>query len=162
MAAATTIIAGVGLAFSFQQSRQQAKQQKKAANAARKQEEIRSTQARKQAIREAAVRRAQIVANSSAAGLQSSSGAMGGIGAIGSTLAGNYGAAQMMSQQSQLQAIATTKANQFGSNAQMFGDIAGFANSGQLANVWGTAPGANDFGQMTRGSGVQGFIGRNF
>ena len=60
---AALVVAGLGAAASFQQGRQQAKQQKKAAAAQRRAEGIRAVKARKESIREASIKRAQLVAN---------------------------------------------------------------------------------------------------
>lgn len=127
MAVTSTIIAGVSLATGFQQQKQAQKQQKKAANAARKAENIKATQARKQSIREANIKRAQIVANTTASGLAGSSGAQGGISSIGSQLEGNFSTSQALSQQYAIQSNATQKATQFASNASTFNDIGSLA-----------------------------------
>ena len=128
--AAGWIALGVGAAsagLSYQQSQQQARQQKKAAAAQRRAEEIRAAQARRAAVREASIKRAQIIASTTATGTQETSGAMGGISSIGSTLAGNIQTADAIQEQYGIASVANTKASQAGANAGAFGDISGLA-----------------------------------
>ena len=119
----------VSAGLSYQQGQQQAKQQKKAAAAQRRAEEIKAAKARKDAVREASIKRAQIIANTSASGTQETSGAMGGISSIGSTLAGNIQTADALQEQYGIASVAGAKASQANANAGAFGDISGLAFS---------------------------------
>ena len=100
MAIATTTalaIAGAGLALSAAGTYMSYRGQKKAADAQAQQQALSVRRSRRQAIREAQIRRAQTTAVTGAAGGLTGSGYAGGIGSLGSQLATNFGFGTQMS-----------------------------------------------------------------
>lgn len=97
VATAALIVAGVGLALGAAGTYTSYKGQKKAAEAQAKQQALSVRRSRRQAIREAQIRRAQATAVTGAAGGLTGSGYAGGIGSLGSQLATNFGFGTQMS-----------------------------------------------------------------
>ena len=71
--------------------------QKKAASAQREQQAVATRRSRRQAIREAQIRRAQSVSSAQASGTLNSSGAAGGIGSLSSQVGSEMGYSTQMS-----------------------------------------------------------------
>ena len=90
-------IAGAGLALSAAGTHMSYRGQKKAAEAQAQQQALSVRRSRRQAIREAQIRRAQTTAVTGAAGGLTGSGYAGGIGSLGSQLATNFGFGTQMS-----------------------------------------------------------------
>lgn len=115
--------------------------QKKAAAASTRQQELVAARDRRQAIREAQIRRAQGMSSAQAMGVAGSSVSGGGAASIGSQLGSTLG---FSSQMSGLSANITRLSSQ----ASMYGDIAGLAAGGfnaldgwtQLSNKFGGKP----------------------
>lgn len=107
--------------------------QKKASDAAREQQQIGSRRSRRQAIREAQIRRAQTLAVAGGAGGLTGSAVAGGIGSLGSQLASNFGYSSQMSGLSSLINMGQQQAG-FGQGLQALGQqvqsIAAFAAGG--------------------------------
>jgi hypothetical protein len=97
--------------------------QKKAAAASNRQQELVAARDRRQAIREAQIRRAQGLASSQAMGVGGSSLTGGGSSSIGSQVGSTLGFSSQMSGLS-------TNITRLSSRASMFGDIAGLAGMG--------------------------------
>lgn len=97
--------------------------QKKAAAASTRQQELVAARDRRQAIREAQIRRAQGMSSAQAMGVAGSSVSGGGAASIGSQLGSTLG---FSSQMSGLSANITRLSSQ----ASMYGDIAGLAAGG--------------------------------
>jgi hypothetical protein len=97
--------------------------QKKAAAASTRQQELVAARDRRQAIREAQIRRAQGTASAQAMGVASSSLTGGGSSSIGSQLGSTLGFSSQMSGLS-------NNITRLSSRASMFGDIAGLAGMG--------------------------------
>lgn len=91
------VIAGAGLALSAGGTYMSYRGQKKAAEAQAQQQALSVRRSRRQAIREAQIRRAQTTAVTGAAGGLTGSGYAGGIGSLGSQLATNFGFGTQMS-----------------------------------------------------------------
>ena len=141
MQAAALIIAAVGTAASIQQSsaaRQDQKKARDAQNAARgeqqAQQNAEAAQARRQQMREARIKRAQVLQASENTGTEGSSGEIGAVGSINTQLGSNIGLSQGNIERSQriggfgqeasnFMADAQTHANR----AQMIGQVTIFA-----------------------------------
>lgn len=90
-------LAAAGLALAAAGTYMSYRGQKKAADAAQKQQQITSRRSKRQAIREAQIRRAQTLAAAGGAGGLTGSAVAGGIGSLGSQLASNFGYSSQMS-----------------------------------------------------------------
>jgi len=90
-------VAGAGLVASGAGTYMSYRGQKKAAEAQAQQQALSVRRSRRQAIREAQIRRAQTTAVTGAAGGLTGSGYAGGIGSLGSQLATNFGFGTQMS-----------------------------------------------------------------
>jgi hypothetical protein len=97
--------------------------QKKAAAASNRQQELVAARDRRQAIREAQIRRAQGLASSQAMGVGGSSLTGGGSSSIGSQVGSTLGFSSQMSGLS-------SNITRLSSKASMYGDIAGLAGMG--------------------------------
>jgi hypothetical protein len=102
---------------------QAGKAQKRAAAEQQKQQELVAARDRRQAIREAQIRRAQGLASAQAMGVSGGSLTGGGSSSIGSQLGSTLGFSSQMSGLS-------TNITRLSSKASMFGDIAGLAGMG--------------------------------
>jgi len=129
----TAVAAVVGAVSSVRS----ANAQKKAGEAAQKQQEIQSSASRRAAIREMQIKRAQTVASAQAAGVVGGSGVSGGLSSLGSQVGANLGYSSQMSGLSR-------EISMYNMQAQKYSDIAGFAGTvfqglggfGQLSNVF--------------------------
>ena len=97
--------------------------QRKAAAASTRQQELVAARDRRQAIREAQIRRAQGLASAQALGISGGSLTGGGSASIGSQLGGTLGFSSEMSGLS-------SRITRLSSQASMYGDIAGLAAGG--------------------------------
>lgn len=88
---ALLVVAAVGTVSSIQQQQQARKEQKKARNEQEAMNAERSAAERRQQVREERIRRARIEQSSANTGTTDSSGALGSVGGLGSTLASNLG-----------------------------------------------------------------------
>jgi hypothetical protein len=111
---ATVAVAGTAKSISLQ---------KKAAATSQRQQELVSARDRRQAIREAQIRRAQGLASAQALGVVGSSLTGGGSASIGSQLGSTLGFSSQMSGLS-------SRITRLSSQASMYGDIAGLAAGG--------------------------------
>ena len=93
--------------------------QRKASNAAQKQQELQVARQRRQGIREAILKRSQAQASAQGLGAGSSSGAFGGIGAIGSQLGSNLGYGTQQTALSRIQTVQGQKAATWGAVADI-------------------------------------------
>lgn len=139
--AVAAIVAVVGAGVSIQEQQEAKKEQKKAFAEQRKvraeqkaQNEAAASQERRKQLREERIRRAKILAASEAAGTVGSSGEVGALGGLSTTLSANLGAnraalnsASDISLFSQNAANFTSAADQANANAQMAGQISSLA-----------------------------------
>lgn len=125
-------VAGVaGTVLSYTQQNKQAKLQQR-------QQALATRRSRRQAIRQAQITRAQATASAQGAGALQSSGARGGIGAIGSQLGEQLGFSTQMSGLSRDIASAASKASLFGSIGQL--GFTAFSSLGGFEQLQQTAP----------------------
>ena len=144
MAAFSTIAAIAAVAatgYSIQQQQEAKKEQKKVAKEQRKiqseqraQNEAAASQERRKQLREERIRRSKILASSEAVGAAGSSGEVGALGGLSTTLSSNFGtnlaslnSAANISLFSQNAANFSSAADQANANAQMGGQVAGLA-----------------------------------
>lgn len=139
--AVAAVIAIAGTGYSIQQQQEAKKEQKKAANEQRKiqseqraQNEAAASQERRKQLREERIRRSKILAASEAAGTVGSSGEVGALGSLSTTLSSNLGSnraalnsASDISLFSQNAANFTSAANQANANAQMGAQVSSLA-----------------------------------
>ena len=134
-------LAAAGLALAAAGTYMSYRGQKKAADAAQKQQQITSRRSKRQAIREAQIRRAQTLAAAGGAGGLTGSAVAGGIGSLGSQLASNFGYSSQMSGLSSLINMGQQQAG-FGKGLQALGQqvqsLAKFAAGGGFGG--GTEP----------------------
>lgn len=114
----TAVAAVVGAVSSVRS----ANAQKKAGEAAQKQQEIQSSASRRAAIREMQIKRAQTVASAQAAGVVGGSGVSGGLSSLGSQVGANLGYSSQMSGLSK-------EISMYNMQAQTSGAIAGVAGT---------------------------------
>jgi len=114
----TAVAAVVGAVSSVRS----ANAQKKAGEAAQKQQEIQSSASRRAAIREMQIKRAQTVASAQAAGVVGGSGVSGGLSSLGSQVGANLGYSSQMSGLSR-------EISMNNMNAQKYSNIAGFSGT---------------------------------
>lgn len=148
MAALTTAalfgLAAGATAYSVQKSEnaedaqyEAANEQKKAIRSQQSQNEAQAAQERRRQIREERIRRARILATSSASGTVASSGEIGAIGSLSTQLSSNIGfnkgainTANDISLFNQRASDFTSEANKLGAESQMWGQIGSLAMSG--------------------------------
>jgi hypothetical protein len=128
------ILGGIGAIINVFSGMAQANATKQAANAQKEankvqaaQQEVQSTESRRQRVREARIRRAQIIAASENQGTSGSSGAVGAVGALSSNLSGMFSSS-----------LGDSKANAgINTNLQKAADYTANANAiGAWANVF--------------------------
>ena len=139
--AAAVGAAVVGTAYSIQQQQEAKKERKKAANEQRKiqseqraQNEAAASQERRKQLREERIRRSKILASAQATGTAWSSGEVGALGGLSTTLSSNLGlnraalnSAYDISLFSQNAANFTSAANQADANAQIGAQVSSLA-----------------------------------
>lgn len=122
MAAFTTILAATAVAatgYSVVQGQKAAKAQRAAANTQIQMQQQQAARERRSAIRANLVRRAQLRAQAVAAGVETSSGALGGQTSLSSQLGANLGFGSMMSGLSQEYTQLTAQAADYSARSQM-------------------------------------------
>ena len=119
--------------------------QKKAAEAQAQQQALSVRRSRRQAIREAQIRRAQTTAVAGAAGGLTGSGYAGGIGSLGSQLATNFGFGTQMSG---LSSVVNRGMQQAGLGSAVT-SIGNLATQAGLAFSSPTSSATEDFGRTT-------------
>lgn len=113
----------------------QAKASKRAAALQQQQQQVATRRSRRQAIREAQVRRAQAIAGAASLGALQSSGIQGGISSLGSQLGSELGFSTQMSGLSRGISSAQASAQQSGMFGQLgFGAFQALGGLGQLRN----------------------------
>ena len=122
-------IALIGAVASVAFTMKAAKEQKKAAAAQQKQQEVSAARSRRQAAREAQIKKAKALASAEAMGAAGSSGASGGIGSIGSQLGEGLGHSTQMGGLSKQIGHHQSKANTFGAFAGIGGNLFNFGMS---------------------------------
>lgn len=110
---AVASVAGTAIAYSSQ---------KKASRTAQRQQELQTARERRQAIREAQIRRAQTAAAASAQGATGSSSVSGGMSSLGSQLGSGLGFSTAMSAMS-------SDINRYNQRAQTWSAIAGIGSN---------------------------------
>ncbi len=169
---AALVIAGVSLAVgiagsvaSYMQQQKAAKQQKKARNEALRKEEAQVRRQRRQAIREAQIKRAQVVNFGEATGTGGSSSVDAATGSIGSQLGSNIGFGNMMSSFNANIAMHEQKALDAQQRASTFQGIAdlGFqvagAAAGSIGSFGGGPTGGTSFNASGTSRGLSGGFG---
>jgi hypothetical protein len=138
MAVAATI-AAVGAAASIHQGRQAAKAQRKAGAAQQRIADAQTARERRGQVREARIRRAEVISQAEATGASGSSGAMGATSSIQSQLGSNLGHINYVQGQSQYASRQLQQAAKFQSNA---------ATAQAVSNLAGKFAGPDDFKNM--------------
>jgi hypothetical protein len=119
MAAFSTIALGAlaigGLALSGYSAYAGYQAQKKSANAQAEQQRVATRRSRRSAIRERAIRSSELVARANAFGSADSTGAIGGVGSLGSQLGSGLGYSTQMSGLSGIISNQATRASMFNS-----------------------------------------------
>ena len=131
------ITAAVGTGVSVSESRQAAKQQRKAQKLSQRRADLEAARARREQVREARIRRAEIISRSTAVGGAGSSAEAGATGSVQSQLGANLGFLGRTQQLSRGISQASGRAAQAQSRAATAGAIGGFA--GQFADFKQTA-----------------------
>ena len=147
MAAVSTLLAigslvvAAGSAYaSYQQGQKSARAQKNARqvalaeNAARQQQDIRNQ------VRQERVRRAQILQASQNTGVGMSSGAIGGVSALGTQVGAYIGSASRLTNSNNAIGFFNQEAQDASNRASIFGQVSGLAFTG--ANIFGSQAGA--------------------
>jgi len=138
MAAISTILAATAVAatgYSVVQGQKAAKAQRAAAGKQIEMQQQQAARERRSAIRANIIRRAQLQAQAQAAGVETSSGVLGGLTSLSSQLGANLGFGSMMSGLSQQYTGLTAQAADYSARSQMGSAIAGFAFQGAQATV---------------------------
>lgn len=143
-------IAAAGTAYNIYQGRQANKAQKRAAGIQRRQAAAEEARARRAQIAEARRKRATVVNNAVAGGVQESSGFTGGLGSLRSQLGGNLGFMDQSSARSSMFERFVGKANSATQKANIGSAVAGVAMQG--ASMFG-APSAASASARQAGSG---------
>lgn len=121
------ITAGISLVASAVQTRKQAKAQRKSSKAAQRSADIQASRERREAIRQARVRRADLLTQSANTGAAGSSSEAGAIGALQGQLGSNIGTSFQTQALSAEQSSANRASVKAGTQASMFGTVGSFA-----------------------------------
>lgn len=133
MAAFTTILAATAVAstaYSVVQGQKAAKAQRAAAGKQIEMQQQQAARERRSAIRANLIRRSQMKAQAVAAGVETSSGFLGGQTSLSSQLGANLGFGSTMSGLSQEYTQLTAQAADYSARSQMGSAVAGFAFQG--------------------------------
>lgn len=129
MAAFSSIALAVGAAASVVGTVSSIRAQKKQARAQQKQQTLQHRQSQRQAVRQAQIQRASLVAGAAGAGAGGSSGAAGGIGGITSPLGSALGYGTQMSALSGIISTQAQKAANFNALSSLGGSLMNYGLS---------------------------------
>lgn len=137
--AAVTAVAGT--AASVLSSQQQASAQKKQIEAQRRMADIENARQRREAVRQARIARASVVAQGETQGVSGSTGVAGGVAGIQGQEAYNLSFLNQMQNLNQQAAVFSQQAADAGAMSQMFGQVAStaykdFGGREQIAKVF--------------------------
>lgn len=128
-AAAGLALSAAGTAYSMHQQNKQGKLAEKAADQANNLAELENRKARIRAVRDARIKRANMMAQGQAAGAQFSSGVAGGTSSIGSQLGSNIGFQQTRTGVSQNIANLQNQGQQAANKGQIGSAFAGIGDT---------------------------------
>lgn len=133
MAAVSTIIAGIGLGLTAVGTVNQMQAQRKATSAQKKMRNLETARQRREQIRQARIARANIASGAVASGTERTSGAISGMGQIGTQLGSNLSFMDSVGAQANIAGDAMSSANMWGGVANIGSSI--FSNAGTLADL---------------------------
>lgn len=142
-------LSAAGTAFSVYQGNQAAKDQKKAMKAQQRASDLKAARERVQAVREARIRRASVVASAGQTGTGMSSGVAGGTGSIQSQLGGNLNFSLGQQALGREATSANISAAGHQADANMWSAVAGLGgsligNSQQVSSLFSPSPVSNN------------------
>jgi hypothetical protein len=133
-------VALISTGVSIQQGRQSAKAQRKASDAQQRIADAQTAREKRGQVREARIRRAEVISQAEATGASGSSGEMGATSSIQSQLGSNLGHLNYVQGQAQYASRQLQQAAKFQSNAataQAIGNVAGqAAGPDGFKNLW--------------------------